>query len=349
MSSHPPRNPRTGECRWLRPLSTVAGLIALLGPGPGQGQNVGTAEAKVKNPHALVVEQRVTGHPDLEKGEVMRQRITIDLESSRLLLEALTPDGKPGATLDHSAGGASRVILRMDREPPVIYEIFDEEKAYRAHEGDLNRLQEERDIQEMNDIRLARRLPRAEREQLLQKNYLRPDGSREVEVRRGETREILGYECREVTITENGRPVIEAWMTTDLAGGKSFYELYRRLGAFSQQVLEKVATLEGLPIRARIKVVTALPAYELEAECTRVQPLASLAPDAFELPAEYREIQDVPPYLACPVCGKEVERDAPGARYFDFNSQTQYLLCSRECYESLRAQLEKRGASGDRK
>jgi hypothetical protein len=102
-------------------------------------------------------------------------------------------------------------------------------------------------------------------------------------VDRGAQKEILGYQCQEVTVTENGRRVMRAWITREVEGARSFFHLYRRLGAFSREVLEKVATLEGLPLEAEITVVTAAPAFRISARCLSVK-LVEVPDTAFEVP-----------------------------------------------------------------
>lgn len=270
----------------------------------------GTAAARAPDVEVLRLEQAVTGLPDLAEGQSLRQRLTLDLVGRRVLLEML-PGEKGARKLALSREGASRILLRLDFSPPLIHEIIDDRKMFRSHEGDLNHLQDDRDIQEMNEIRLARRLPAAERDKLLRDSHLRLDGKRVVEMTTGGTKEILGHECRKVTLTENGRVVIEAWMAEALPGGPQFYELYSHLGTFSQEVLEEAKKLRGLPLEAHIRVVTAAPTFQIHAKTTRLELEAKVKPEFFDLPVGYRKIEEVPPLVACPVCGSEVERDEP--------------------------------------
>ncbi len=258
----------------------------------------------------LQLEQEVTGLPDLQKGKSLKQKLTMDLKGRRVLLEVVAEKGKE-RPLSLSREGANRILLRMDLSPPLIQEIIDKRKMFKLHEGDLNQLQEDRNIQEMNEIRHAKKQSAAERDKLLRDNFLRLDGKRIVEVKEGEKKKLLGYDCKKVTVTENGRVVIEAWMAEKLSGGSNFYELYSHLGTFSKEVLEKTKSLKGLPLEAKIKVITAAPTFEIKAVTTKVQPALMVSPLFYDVPTDYREIEDIPPLVKCPICLTEVERDEP--------------------------------------
>ncbi|MBI4586127.1 MAG: DUF4412 domain-containing protein [Planctomycetes bacterium] len=298
---------------------------------------------------AIIFEQKVSGLPGLQRPGQKEEkpalhRVTVELSGQRLAIEALVAEGEAGAKeAKMSERGANRIILRLDLETPRIYEIFDSARQYRVHAGDLNRLQVDRDIFEQDMLRRMPKFSAAEQEDLLKQNHLRRDGKRLVEVKTGGIRPILGYNCQEVLVTENGRRVVRAWMTRDIGGGKSFYQLYRRLGAFSEEVLQKIDPVEGFPLEAEIKVITALPSYDLKAECVQVKE-SEVNTEIFELPPGYEEIKDPPPVASCPVCGKKFEWDQPGGRYFEGNRELRF--CSKDCLKKFVAQMKERALKG---
>ncbi len=291
----------------------------------------------------LVVEQEISGIPGMAEDAVSRQRLTLDTAGKRVLLESL-PDPRAGQRGIGLAGSEfTRVILRLDREPQVIYEVDDTERVYRVRDADLSRLQEERDQMELQLTLKSRSLPEAARRKVLAENHLRADGKREVTVRRGGTREILGHGCEEVIVTENGREVIRAWVTAEIEGGASFYELYRSLGAFSKEVLAKVRPIAGLPLAARITVVTAAPAYDIEARCTAIDRGLSVSPAVFDVSEEYRKVEQVSGIVACPICGSEMEWERPGGGiHFDPLTREEFRTCSKACKKTMRERLKAR-------
>jgi len=311
---------------------------------------------------AIILEQEVKGLPGLKSEITARQRITIHPGGKRLLLEALPAtkssspstktaetDGKKptapnSASVLLSSEGANRVILDMSTKPPEIYEIIDDQKRFKARSANLSHLQNDRDDMDLHILNYIERsnLKKTEVNKLLAENHLRLDGKRVVKVSHGEKREILGYPCQEVIITENGRQVIQAWMTTEITGGKSFYELYQSLGAFSKEVLEKVRGVEGLPLKAKIKVVTAAPAYDIEANCLEVKKGVQTSMKVFSPPGDYKKIEEIPGIVPCPICGKELEWDQPGGIANDPINGKEYRTCSRECHKKMKEIINKK-------
>jgi YHS domain-containing protein len=304
------------------------------------------------------MEQEAVGLPDQKSDLPVRQKLVLDGERNRLILtlfsEPAGGDGIEGGGGGRGGGAAEkedqkkapeevdrRVILRMDYDPPEIYEIWDARRTYRKTNQDLNRIQEERDKQEATWLRHLGSMSAAERKNFLEENHLSPDGKRHVEVVRGGTKKILGYDCQEVTVRENGRAVMHVWVTRDVAGARSFFHLYRKLGAFSKEVLEKVAALEGLPLEAEITVVTQAPEFKISAKCLSVK-VEEVPDTAFELPAGYQERKDdLPALVKCPDCGKEVEPDRAQYKIKNLGAETLYF-CSRPCWERYRKEADKR-------
>ena len=301
----------------------------------------------------LVVEQEVRGLPGLEEGQVVRHRLTLDIAEQRAVLEVLPSDpskSKEAASLSLSDEGANRIILRGDMDPPLIYEIVDREKRYRVRKDDLNRIQLERDAYEEQIRRTASQLTEANRKKLLRDNHIRPDGKRIVEVRYGGDKTLLDYRCREVFVTENGRQIIHAWMTEEIPGG-NFYQLYRKLGVFSEQVLEKTAALKGLPLSMKLRIVTAGPDPEIEVLCTKVD-RKDIATSIFELPAGYEEFKEPEPITQCPICGREIDTDAPGAVFKPLpvprRGPKDFPLCSAKCKKTFKTRWQLKRPRGEK-
>ncbi len=298
---------------------------------------------------AIIFEQKVSGLPGMQRPGQKEEkpamhRVTVELSGQRLAIEALGAGGETGAReAKLSEGGANRIVFRLDPESPKIYEIFDAARQYRVHTGDLNRLQVDRDIYEQDWLRRLPKMAAADQQKFLEETHLRRDGKRLVEVKTGGSQSLLGHHCQEILVTENGRQVVRAWMTKEIGGGKSFYQLYRRLGAFSEEVLQKIEKVEGFPLQAEIKVVTALPAYDLKAECTQLKE-SEVNAEVFELPAGYEELKELPPIIPCPMCGKPLERDQPGGKYVEGNRVL--LFCSKECTKKHIAQMKERALKG---
>lgn len=266
-----------------------------------------------------------------EEPEVLRQRLTVDDSGLRLELLELQrrepSSGKPegpeaGPTSDAGACEAGdalplgyvlrrRLVLRMDRDPPVIWEILDGSK-YREYEGDLNDLQRERRVYEKNELEFVKRYPKKDRDAFFKEFWwLRPDGSREVTVVRKPGETILGRRCEHIRVLENGREIIDAQVATEGAGARSYFHLYRRLGAFSEEVLEKIQGIQGLPLKGRITIVTALPTQTWEVEARSVTPV-SLPSGYFDLPAGAVKLEEEPKEISCAFCGKRL--DVPANR-----------------------------------
>jgi len=253
----------------------------------------------------------------------------------------LVPDGSAGAG-DGGAAGAGNGAGAIAREFPAggIH--------YREHRGDFNDHQKRRRIHESEMIAIIAGYPGAKRREALAKLHLLPDGRREVEARWLDAAPRLGYPCRRLVVTENGRTVLDADIATlaDTPGalhpaaadsgaarpGGSYFEMYRRLGVFSTEVLEKIRDVEGTPLRASITVVTELAPYTIEA---RVESIAARQVPAsfFDLPDGAEKIPDVPPISTCPVCGKRFETRT-GARLFTEDGVVH--ACSAKCFETLR-------------
>ncbi len=320
---------------WGRP-SILAGVLAAFVAAAGSGDAEEPPAGQVR---VLVLEQKAIGVPGQEADRALEQRIVVDETGKRLVLHLFKTEPNSPKVAGQGASKASeaprtldrRVILRLDHEPPEIYEVWDAERSYRRTVGDLNRLQEDRDRQEALELRHFGKLTAKEQEDYLKSNFMRRDGKRIVSVAKVGTATILGRPCEEVKVFENDREVIHAWVTRDVPGAKSFFHLYRRLGAFSKEVLDRVESIEGLPLKAEITVVTAAPAYRISAECLSLK-TETVPADVFDLPPAYQEKrEELEPFVICPGpgCGKKFERDQYGGK-FTINNLT-LLFCSKTC------------------
>jgi hypothetical protein len=325
-------------------------------PAAATKEGAGAGREKARPVEVLVLEERAKGLPNEAPEKAIDQKMLIDPSGRRLVLivyrdAPAAPGVEPAGPGSHPpAAGRQverRILLRMDLDPPQVYELWDQSREFRRSGQDLNRIQEERDKYESSMLRRRHAMTAAERKSILEDNFLREDGKRIVTVERGGTTQLLGHSCEEVRVLENGRTVIRALVTRDIPNASGFFHLYRRLGAFSKEVLDKVADLEGLPLWAEITVVTAVPAYKISAQCLSVK-REKLPLTEFDVPPTYREVKtDLPPIVKCPNCGKDVERDAPGAvlivggikHFFDTEA------CKRKYRDDY--VLSKKGGSGE--
>lgn len=228
------------------------------------------------------------------KPSVVRQRITVDATGTRILYEE-TPEG---------ARETRRVILRADGPKPVVWELIGID-GYKEHDGDLNRVQSERDLIEANQVLSANSLPRKDREAFFRENCgLLPNNERVVKVVRSAAQPFLGHDCERVLLTENCLTILEGDVARMPLVQGGFFQLYRRLGAFSDKVLAELGKIDGVLLRGKVTVVTALRPHQFEIEATKitVQPVASAL---FEV-AGRRKLED-PVEVACAVCGKVLD------------------------------------------
>ena len=251
-----------------------------------------------------------------EKPGTVFQKITVDSTGSKLLYEE-TREGAPGVR---------RVLLRADGPKPVIYELLDGNR-YKEHEGDLNQLQKERNTIEQNEILSAKHLPKKEREAFFKESsWLREDGTRTAAVSLKPAGKVLGFACQQLVVKENGRIIIEGDVAKlPIAGGGPF-QLYRKLGAFSDEVLEAISKVDDVLLKGKITVVHPLKANVFEVEATSVE---SVPVDSklFEVTGLTRV--EEPKEVKCAFCGKPVDPKAPGGRAF--LDGVEHFYCSEEC------------------
>ena len=234
----------------------------------------------------------------------------MDRTGKLISLEWLDPALKVG----EGERATRQVILRMDGSVPTLWELDPGRKTYREQAGDLNRYQLDRRIAEDAIIQNAKTRETQERDQLLKENYLKADGSRDVELKRSPGGTLLGRGCERIEITENGRVIIDAQVSREVPGATSYFHLYRRLGAFSAEVLAKMEAIDGVPLKAKITVVTALPARELEVEVLEVQG-ATRPIGYFRPPEDFKKESLIPKNPRCAYCGGTIENPkAPPAQ-----------------------------------
>lgn len=301
---------RRGVLGGRGPARALALSAALSGALAGRVQSAEGAAGQAEGPGipGLAIEYEAKGvFPGADaRDEVrtLRQRVTVDDSGRRLELLELEPAKKPSG--DEPAPPTyevrRRLVLRMDRDPPVIWEILDGGR-FREYDGDLNSLQRDRRVQEKNELEIVKRYPKKDRDAFFEEFWwLRPDGSREVTVERSPGKTILGRRSERVRVLENGREIVDAQVAVEGAGARSYFHLYRRLGAFSEEVLEKIQGISGIPLEGRITIVTALPTQTWEVEARSIAPVR-LPPDFFDLPAGAVKVDDEPADPVCARCG----------------------------------------------
>jgi hypothetical protein len=265
----------------------------------------------------LTVLQRTVGagmNPDEEDGGnrvPVFQRLTLDEKGERVALEWFEV-ADPLAALDdvkRRQRVTRKVILRMDKKEPLVWDLDPIGKKYRERKGDLNHMQRDRTVNEQQLIQAAKRYSSAERKAILEENFLNLDGSREVTATVEPGKTILGRKCERLVVTENGRTIIDAQITRDAPGVGSYFHLYRRLGVFSQEVLSEISGLEGVPLEARITVVTALPVRNLEVSVLDIAP-GRAEEEFFEVPPGFTQEGALPDNLACEHCGVALPKNA---------------------------------------
>jgi YHS domain-containing protein len=318
------------------------------GEAPPAAQKAAESPAPAGSIKVLALEQEANGIPGQKADQVSAQKMLIDPSGRRLILILYKPEAAVPPAPDGSAPPSAptrevdhRIILNMSVDPPELIEVWDQEKTYRRTAKDLNSIQEQRDKQEAMQLSHLREMSPAEQKAFLEENHLLRDGRRVVDVSRNvATKKILGHDCELVKVTENGLNVISAWIAKDFHGATSFFNLYRRLGAFSREVLERVAGIEGLPLEAEIKVVTTAPTYTIGARCVAVKEDEAIPASSFEVPAGYKEKKEAPAITSCPICGKPVERAETKYRISAENGVI-YYYCSKKCQDEGFANLDK--------
>lgn len=294
-----------------RALKTTPGLLlpVLLAAIPA----LAFAAPGAEKIDAIRIEQITSGLPGSGTGKArsVRQVLSIDSSGRRLRLEQYSTENEK--TLE------TLYLLHCGEEnETTIFTLPGGGKKYREYHGDLNENQRNRRVHELEQWRIIKAYPRRERELAMKKLGLRENGRREVTIRWKEAADHLGLSCRRLSVEENGITVIDAVLTGSLSGQtaditRSYFELYRRLGVFSEEVLEKLRGVEGIPLKAEITIITELPRYTITVETRRLT-REKLAASHFELPAGSRKIPDTdtPTFSICPVCKKQGETERMG-------------------------------------
>lgn len=295
----------------LVPLAALAaaGLVSFQDPAAPPSPPGKEPAGRIR---ALVIEQEANGLPNQPTEERVLQRLIVTAD--RLCLE------------DPASGVAT--ILRLDRDPPAIFEVSTDQKHYREGRA-LDQIQRERDREERQILEKLQSDPEKERVAVMADLHLRAGLEREVVIERPEgEREILGRKAKRVVVRENGRVVVDAWLSPEEAE-IPFFEFYRRVGAFSQAVLDRLREVEGLPLEVDFTVVTATLAHKIEVRARKVQTVEVPA-WVFEVPAGAEKIEESP-FAACPICGREVEKSAPAAGSSIRRDGTEVFFDRREC------------------
>ncbi len=290
-------------------LVTLAAALLL-----GQGPTLPADEPGPQRIRALIVDQEANGLPNQPTEDPVRQRIVI--AEDRLLLE------NPQSGVVY--------LLRLDQDPVSLVEISHDKKLYR--EGrELDRIQHERSVSETQTLERLRDAPALERSAVMNRLFLRPGLEREVTVQHfEEEREILGRKAHRVEVRENGRVIVDAWIAAEDTG-IPFFEFYRRVGAFSEEVIAKLRELKGLPLEAKFTVVTSVLPHEIHVRALEIIE-DNVQRRLFEIPPGAEKIEESP-FAQCPICGSDVEREAPPAGQSIRRDGTTVYFDRRECKE----------------
>lgn len=310
----------------------LPGLLALLPavayPAPG-----------VERIDAIRIEQITSGLPGNPSGKALsvRQVLSIDSKGKRLRLEQYSTRNEK--TLD------TLYLLHCGKEKETtIFTLPGGGKKYREYHGDLNENQRNRRVHELEQLRIIQAYPARERKLAMKKLGLRRNGHREVRVQWEEAADHLGLTCKRLTVKENDITVIDAVLTNSLPGQtvdttSSYFEMYRRLGVFSEEVLEKLRGIEGIPLKAEIRVITELPTYTISVQARQLTK-EKLAASLFELPEGSQKIPDTPTESTCPICGKRGETERMGRV---FTERGVVYVDSETCAKQLQQKIKDAG------
>ena len=237
-------------------------------------------------------------------------------------------------------------LFRLDLDPVRFWELspgLDQYRDARRHEE----IQDSRTRFEKQLITAQRkRLSTDEFERFLKRNHLKANASREVKLQVTEAAgNMLGYPYKHYLVLENGRVIVDAKVTEDLGLTIPFFEFYRRIGAFSDEVLEKLRGIEGVPLEATFTVVTDMLNHVIHTEVTDVTK-QRLLPSYFELPPGAVEVKDTPPIVECYWldCRTRVETAAPPDKFV--KDLRIHYFCSKKCGKLFRKERRRRLEEG---
>ncbi len=286
---------------------------------------------------AVRIEQVTSGLPGntSKQPRSVRQVLWIDGKSRRLRLEQYT-------------AGNDKVLETLyllhcgEKKETSIFTLPGGGKKYREYRGDLNENQRNRRVHELEQLRVLKSYSVKERKLAMKKLGLREGGKRDVRIRWNEAADHLGFACRRLTVTENEIVVIDAVLTNSLPGqgagsASSYFAMYRRLGVFSEEVLEEIRGVEGIPMKAEITVITELPRYTISVE-TRLLKREKMTSSLFELPAGSEKILGTPAFSTCPICETRGETEKMG-RVFTQAGGVIYVdseRCARQLQKKLK-------------
>ncbi len=303
----------------------------------------GLAQPVARKVDSIRIEQITSGLPGSSSTKPLsvRQVLSIDSAGRKLRLEQYAPGAeKKLETL---------YLLHCGKEKETtIFTLPGAGKSYREFRGDLNENQRNRRVHELEQLRIIQGYPARERQLAMKKLGLRKNGLREVKVRWGDAADHLGFPCRRLTLEENGITVIDAVLTINVPGQtagttSSYFEMYRRLGVFSEEVLEKLKGIEGIPLKAKITVITELPSYTISVEARQLS-RESVSSALFKLPPGAKKIIDTPVESTCPICGKQGETERMGRVFTD---RGVVYVDSEACAKELQERIKNAGKKGN--
>lgn len=220
------------------------------------------------------------------------------------------------------------LLMRLDQTPVGFYQITKDQTEYTRGQG-YEQVQIERNLMEKN-LRENKQLKPADRAQALKENFVNEDGSRNVtlEFSASDAKRVgeIDFSVRRLIVKENGRTIIDALIADRLGSdGPAFdlplFQFYRKLGAFSDQVLEKLESVKGIPLEVDFLVATASVGNRMKARVLSVVPY-TFESTLFELDPLAKEVKESP-FASCAVCKVQIEKK--GSRRYVLQGVTHYF------------------------
>lgn len=302
----------------LTPLTALPILLALLLSSVGgevQAQSKEDAPPAKRSGmvRSLIIAQSANGLPNQPTTEKVLQKLVVSENRLRL---------------DDLQGGVIYLLELVDGEPQ-LKEVSKDLKRYRESD-ELGELQRSRNQAERQILARLKSAPELERKSVMAKLHLRPNLEREVEVvRTGEKKKILERDTERVLVKENGRTIVDVWLASSEKIDIPFFHFYSKLGAFSDEVLPKLAELEGLPLEVTFNVVTATLTYKISVNATDLV-ISEVPLSEFQVPAT-AELVKRETMSPCPICGTLVEIASPPAGQSKRRDGSRVYFDSREC------------------
>lgn len=104
--------------------------------------------------------------------------------------------------------------------------------------------------------------------------------------RTGKQKTIMDYDCEQVILKLNTKPVMEMWLTDKYTMGTDFFELYQRMGLIKGKFNEEAKKVQGLPLASKVKIDIGMGKIESESLVTKLVATA-VSNSEFEVLKDY--------------------------------------------------------------